>query len=174
MFYGVLSGRKSGKELGKRCYKMNFNKLKYFIIVADEQNITKAAKKLYISQPSLSQCIRAIEMEMGVELLLRGKAKITLTQAGQLYYQWAKATLASSQKLERDIAEIKSGKTFTITVGSSWQRSAFLLPDSLKIFYEKHPECTVKIHEDLGLILREKLEKNELDMILSKIGRAHV
>ena len=56
---------------------MNFNKLRYVIVVAEERSITKAAKKLYISQPSLSQCIRSIEEDLGVDLFIRVKSSIS-------------------------------------------------------------------------------------------------
>lgn len=146
---------------------MNFNKLKYFIAVADEQNITKAAKKLYIAQPSLSQCIRSIEDEMGIELFTRGKSSMTMTRAGKIYYQWAKLTLESVRRLENDLAEIKSGVNRQLDVGTSWQRSAFLLPESIIDFYKRCPSCNIKIHETLDRNLHEMLGKNELDLILA-------
>lgn len=146
---------------------MNFKKLKYFITVADEQNITKAAKKLYIAQPSLSQCIRSIEEEMGIELFTRGKSSVTMTPAGKIYYRWAKLTLESVRCLENDLAEVKSGVIRQIDVGATWQRSSFLLPESIIDFYKRCPECNVVIHESLDRKLHEMLERNELDLIIA-------
>jgi len=145
---------------------MNFNKLKYFVTVAEEQSITRAAKRLYISQPSLSQCIRAIEDEMGVELFARRKNSVTLTRAGKIYYQWAKITLDSVRRLETDIAGIIAGTNRQLDVGTSWQRSAFLLPASIHSFYCREPGCNVKIHENFDYRLHERLKANELDLIL--------
>lgn len=146
---------------------MNFHKLKYFIAVAEEQNITKAAKKLFISQPSLSQCIQGIEADMGVKLFSRGKSNLTLTRAGRIYYQWAKVTLDSVKRLENDIAAVKADTNRQLDIGSSWQRSAFLLPESINNFYQCVPSCNVKIYEDYGFRLLEKLASNELDLVIS-------
>ena len=79
---------------------MNLYKLRYVVAVAEEHSITKAAKKLYISQPSLSLSIHAIEDSLGMELFVRGKNSVTLTPAGQAYVDWAKMTLESAKQLE--------------------------------------------------------------------------
>lgn len=96
---------------------MNFNKLRYVIVVAEERSITKAAKKLYISQPSLSQCIRSIEEDLGVDLFIRVKSSISLTQAGEAYIEWAKATLESAKQLQSRLEKIKAGVTRQLDIG---------------------------------------------------------
>lgn len=97
---------------------MNFNKLRYVIVVAEERSITKAAKKLYISQPSLSQCIRSIEEDLGVDLFIRVKSSISLTQAGEAYIEWAKATLESAKQLQSRLEKIKAGVTRQLDIRS--------------------------------------------------------
>lgn len=146
---------------------MNFNKLKYFIAVADEQNVTKAAQKLYISQPSLSQCIHGIEDDMGVDLFTRGKSNVTLTHAGKIYYQWAKSTLESVRQMEENIATVKSGTTRQLAVGATYQRSAVLFPGSIASFYERMPGCNINVHEESNIVLYEKLASKELDLIFA-------
>lgn len=78
---------------------LNLYKLKYVVTVAEEKSITKAAKKLYISQPSLSLSIHAIEDALGVELFVRGKNSVTLTPAGQAYVEWARSLLNRQSSL---------------------------------------------------------------------------
>ena len=145
---------------------MNFTKLRYLITVAEEKSITKAAKKHYISQPSLSQCIRSIEEELGVELFVRGKNQVSLTPAGELYIEWARVTLNSARQLEEKIAQLKSGSRRQLDIGASMQRGAMLLPGAITSFYAEVSDCSIKIHEDLNRNLAEALKRGELDMII--------
>lgn len=68
---------------------MNWNQLQYIVTTAQEKSITKAAKKLFISQSSLTLSIQNLERELGVELFERNRGSLALTYAGQLYYDWA-------------------------------------------------------------------------------------
>jgi DNA-binding transcriptional LysR family regulator len=85
---------------------MNFNVLRYFVTVYDERSMTKAAKRLFVSQSSLSQCIRQLEKDMGVTLFERSKTSLKPTQIGEYYAYWAKQTLASEQKMKQHIFEL--------------------------------------------------------------------
>ena len=67
---------------------MNWNQLQYVITIAEEKSITKAAQKLYISQPSLSLSIQALEKETGIPLFERNRGEMKLTYAGSLFYEW--------------------------------------------------------------------------------------
>lgn len=145
---------------------MNFNKLRYIITVAEEKSITRAAKKHYISQPSLSQCIHSIEEELGIELFVRGKNQVSLTPAGELYVEWARVTLNSARQLEEKLAQLKSGIRRQLDIGASMQRGAMLLPDAITSFYAEVSDCSIKIHEDLNKNLMESLRRGELDMII--------
>jgi DNA-binding transcriptional LysR family regulator len=85
---------------------MNFNALRYFVTVYDEKSMTKAAKKLFVSQSSLSQCIRQLEKDLGASLLDRSRTSLKPTRVGEYYAYWAKQTLASEQKLRQHIFEL--------------------------------------------------------------------
>lgn len=145
---------------------MNFTKLRYVIAVAEEQSITKAAKKLFISQPSLSLCIRSIEDELGTDLFIRGKTHVTLTYAGELYVEWAKATLESAKRLQQQLDEMTLGAGRQLTIGTSWQRSAVLLPEVIDNFLALEPDYNIKIKEELNANLHTALSHNEVDMII--------
>ena len=80
---------------------MDIRQLKYFLTIAEEEQITKAAKKLNISQPPLSQQLKLLEDELGVKLLERGSRKIQLTDAGRLLRNKAEQILHSFQVLNR-------------------------------------------------------------------------
>ncbi len=80
---------------------MNYNILRYVIMVAEERSFTKAAKKLYISQPSLSQIIKNEEEKLGITLFDRSSYPLTLTDAGKEYVHWARQILAVCENMER-------------------------------------------------------------------------
>ena len=88
---------------------MNWNQLQYVITIAEEKSITKAAQKLYISQPSLSLSIQALEKETGIPLFERNRGEMTLPYAGSLFYEWAISTLHSHTQLEWKLGDIVSG-----------------------------------------------------------------
>lgn len=146
---------------------LNLYKLKYVVTVAEEKSITKAAKKLYISQPSLSLSIHAIEDSLGTELFIRGKNSVTLTPAGQAYVEWAKVTLESAKQLEAKLNKIQAGSKRQLDIGASWQRSAALLPESISRFYDRTKDCNIKIHEDVSANLSSALQADRLDIIIS-------
>jgi DNA-binding transcriptional LysR family regulator len=143
---------------------LNLYKLKYVITVAEEKSITKAAKKLYISQPSLSLSIHAIEDSLGVELFVRGKNSVTLTPAGQIFVEWAKTTVESAKQLEAKLGKIKAGSKRQLDIGASYQRSAALLPESISRFYNRTDNCSIKIHEDINANLNSALQADQLDI----------
>lgn len=145
---------------------MNFNKLRYIITVAEEKSITQAAKKLYISQPSLSQCIQSIEARLGVELFVRKKSCVSLTEAGEIYLEWAKATLESEAQMIQRLEDYKAGALRSLSVGCTWQRSAILMPGAILNFYSEVAGCTVRVTEDSNARLQEALAQRELDMIV--------
>ena len=83
---------------------MDFRVLQYFVTVAQELNFTRAAEKLQMSQPPLSNQIRALEEELGVQLFIRGKRRLTLTDAGTLLFQRSVQMLELAEKTRRDIS----------------------------------------------------------------------
>lgn len=74
---------------------MNWNQLQYVLTIAQEKNITKAAQKLYLSQPSLSMSMKSLEQELGTALFERKNGTLSLTYAGELFCHWATSTLRS-------------------------------------------------------------------------------
>ena len=85
---------------------MNIKHAQYMLTVLQEGNITNAAKKLYISQPSLSQMIKLVENNLGTPIFNRSTDPITLTYAGQRYMDAARQVLAINENLKKEIEEI--------------------------------------------------------------------
>ena len=126
---------------------MDFRQLQYMLKIAEEKSFSKAAKKLYISQPSLSQYVANIERQLGVQLFNRGTNPLTLTYAGELYIQTAQSILYLKDQLlsqTDDIANLKRGR---IKIGISPFRSTHLLPGILPQFHEDYPGIDVILIE---------------------------
>lgn len=145
---------------------MNWNQLQYIVTTAQEKSITKAAKKLFISQPSLTLSIQNLEKELGVELFERNRGSLTLTYAGQLYYNWALNTLHTREGLSDRLSDIREGHSHLIRLGISPHRSAILLPVILPRFYEMFPASEIFLEEKPTFQLRALLEEEKLDLII--------
>ena len=145
---------------------MNWNQLQYVITIAEEKSITKAAQKLYISQPSLSLSIQALEKETGIPLFERNRGEMKLTYAGSLFYEWANSTLNTQTQLEWKLGDIVSGSRTLIRLGLSPHRSERLLAPVLERFYSMYENCDIQIIEQPTYILRQMLEEDKLDLIL--------
>ena len=79
---------------------MDLRNLRYFVVVAEELNITRAAEKLHMSQPPLSAQIKSLEEELDTVLFIRGKRRLKLTESGQLFYRRAKEILSLAEKTQ--------------------------------------------------------------------------
>ena len=145
---------------------MNWNQLQYIVTTAQEKSITKAAKKLFISQPSLTLSIQNLEKELGVELFERNRGSLALTYAGQLYYDWALSTLHARERLSDRLSDIREESSHLIRLGISPHRSAILLPVILPRFYELFPASEIFLEEKPAYQLRTLLEEEKLDLMI--------
>lgn len=145
---------------------MNLNVLKYIIAVAEEKNFTAAAKRLYISQPSLSQSIHTLEKQLGAELIDRKKSPLAFTPAGELYLKWATQVVNSQQQVEQKITDMTEGKRTVLSIGASAERTRNLIPPVIKQFCELRPNCRVKIRDVPTAQLIGMLENEEIDLLL--------
>ena len=145
---------------------MNWNQLQYIVTTAQEKSISKAAKKLYISEPSLTLSIQNLEKELGVVLFERTRGALSLTYAGQLYYDWALNTLHSREQLGARIDDIKEQTSHQIRLGISPHRSTILLPAILPDFYAQFPKSELRIEERPTYQLRALMEEEKLDLII--------
>jgi len=118
---------------------MDLRTLKYFVTVAEELNITHAAKKLNMSQPPLSSQLKSLEDELGVVLFIRGKRHLELTDAGTLLYRRAVQLLDLADKTRNEVADMESGISGTVSIGMVEGRGPFLAARYIKGFREEFP-----------------------------------
>ncbi|MEN6314888.1 MAG: LysR family transcriptional regulator, partial [Clostridiaceae bacterium] len=126
---------------------MDFRQLHYMLKVAEEKSFSKAAKKLYISQPSLSQYISNVEQQLGVRLFDRTTNPLTLTYAGELYEETAKNILYLKDQLLSQMDDIANLQRGHITIGISPFRSTYFLPTILPLFKKNYPGIDVSLAE---------------------------
>lgn len=145
---------------------MNINQLKYVVTIAEELNITKAAKRLFVSQSSLSQSIKNIEKELKIKLFETNVTPLKLTYAGEVYVAWAKKMLESQDEIIEKLEEISTQSDVRIIVGVASHRSISILPQVIKIFKNEFPHSFIIIKEYPTPILHKMLEEEELDLLL--------
>lgn len=143
---------------------MNLNQLKYLSVTAEELNISKAAEKLYISQPSLSKSIKQLEEEIGTQIFTRKPFR--LTYAGEIFVNWANNVLVTYKQVSQQIADIVNEKDIKLTIGMSPYRGTFLLPEIAAKFKEEYPDCNLIIEEHPANILHKMLDDEKIDLML--------
>lgn len=135
-----------------------FNDYDYFLLVVDEMNISRAAKRAFISQQCLSKHMKRLEEELGVTLFNR-KPSLSLTPAGEIVLERARQIKALSYNLECELAEMKSNDSGTLIFGSSMGRAIDLLPNILPQFLQRYPSVNIiskfEMTSDMEVQIRE-------------------
>ena len=143
---------------------MNIKHAQYMLTVLQEGNITNAARKLYISQPSLSQMIKLVENNLGAPIFNRGTDPITLTYAGQKYVEAAKQVLTINQNLAREIEEINHEDHGTIRLGIPVQRAMQVLPYAFPRFQKLFPMVDLELNEFGSATVESMVLEGSLDL----------
>lgn len=145
---------------------MDFNQLEYVIAIAEEKSFSKAAKKLYISQPSLSEYIMRLEKQLGVKLFDRSTSPLTLTFAGEKYIETAKNILNSKKHLMNELCDISDSKKGRITIGIPVPTERYILPLVLPEFCKKFPNVEIVIEGHSARQLEELLMTGKIDIAI--------
>ena len=149
---------------------MNTQQLTYVIAVADCQSFSKAAEKLYVTQPSLSQYIHSIEKQLGVQLFDRSSSPIRLTDAGKLYVSWARRLLTMEEDMNNALSDLMGMQTGSVRIGASSFRVRCLLARSIAEYHEQHPGIHLSIEEADMRQLRELLGAAEIDFAIGTVS----
>lgn len=150
---------------------MNFNTLRYVVAIAQERSFTLAAKRLHISQPSLSQSIKSLEERLGVILFDRTTIPLETTSAGKEYVEWAQQVLLSEAHIYRHISDIRTSGQVQLRVGIPPHRSAFMLPQIIQNVLQEFPSCAFFIEDGVQeRELYDLLYDRQIDLM---IGAAH-
>jgi LysR family hydrogen peroxide-inducible transcriptional activator len=146
---------------------MEIHQLRYFVAVADEGNFSRAAAKVRVAQPSLSQQIRKLEAEIGQPLFDRLPRSVVLTEAGRCFIDYARQILASIGDARRCVDELKGKVAGDVAVGAIPTIAPYVLPELVVTFQKNYPDVTLHIVEDVTAAISQRVEGGELDIALA-------
>jgi len=146
---------------------MEIHQLRYFVAVADEGSFSRAAAKVRVAQPSLSQQIRKLEAEVGQPLFDRLPRSVVLTEAGRCLIDYARQILASIGDARRSVDELKDEVSGRLAVGAIPTIAPYILPELVGKFQKHYPEVTLEIVEDVTDGITRRVEAGELDVALA-------
>lgn len=152
---------------------MELRHLRYFIAVAEAENVSRAALKLHVSQPALSRQIRDLEEELGFELLERTAKSVRLTEAGRTFLDEAKAVIARAAEATGKARAVAERRKREIRLGYAPSLSVSILPHALRLFQQKVPNGRVLLHDLSSEEMLEGLRAGTLHAaLLAKPARA--
>ncbi len=143
---------------------MELRVLNYFLAVAREENFTKAAQQLHVTQPTLSRQIADLEQELGVKLFVRSNHNIILTEDGMILKHRAQEILSLADKTKRDFMQKDKTLSGTISIGSGEFRSTEYLAKIIAAFRKKYPNVTYEIYSGNANNIRDYIERGFLDI----------
>ena len=143
---------------------MNLKQLRYFLVVAEEKQITAAAKRLYIAQPPLSYQLKQLEKELGAQLFKRKAHGIELTDAGQIFQSYANEIIFLAQNAENQVHKTISGELGKIAIGMASSSTGLIPMNSFNELRKYYPEISFDIYEDNTYGILDKLEKKTIDL----------
>src|SRR5213080_2414832 len=146
---------------------MEIHQLRYFVAVAEEGSFSRAAAKVRVAQPSLSQQIRKLEAEVGQPLFDRLPRSVVLTEAGRCLIDYARQILASIGDARRCVDELKDEVAGRLAVGAIPTIAPYVLPELVVTFQKHYPEVTLDIVEDVTEGITRRIEAGELDVALA-------
>ena len=151
-------------EVGGANNIMEFRVLKYFLMVAREENITKAAALLHLTQPTLSRQLMQLEAELGVKLFHRSKHSIILTEDGMLLKRRAQEIVSLSDKTVQELSHKEDVLSGEIAIGCGETKNMLFLSEQIKKFRQKYPLVQFSIHSAIADDIKERIEKGILDI----------
>jgi DNA-binding transcriptional LysR family regulator len=143
---------------------MELRHLRYFVAVAEELHFRRAAERLHMSQPPLSQQIRQLEEEVGAQLLLRNQHRVELTASGAAFLERAREILDAVESAALEARRVQRGEVGRLAVGFVGSSMYSVVPDLLNGFRESHGDVGLRLHE-LGTTEQlRQLESGRLDV----------
>ena len=143
---------------------MELRTLRYFLAAAQEENITKAADILHVTQPTLSRQMMDLERELGVTLMLRGKNGLTLTDDGIFFRQRAQEIVELADRLEKSFVERQNNISGMVVIGASETVGSQTLSRLIKEFSGKYPAVQFTLYNETVDNIKDRLDKGLVDI----------
>ncbi|KIL76016.1 LysR family transcriptional regulator [Bacillus badius] len=147
---------------------MDIRQIRYFATIAEEGQITKAAKKLHMAQPPLSQQLKSLEEELGVLLLERKGRKLELTEAGKVLYKKAKHLLEQMEETIVEVKEVGDGLKGVLSIGSVKTCFSYI-PERFLHFREKYPRVKFRLKEGDSSLLANYVKQREVELAIVRL-----
>jgi DNA-binding transcriptional LysR family regulator len=145
---------------------MTPSQIEYMLVLAEERSYSKAAKRLFVTQPSLSQMISNLENQLNVQLFDRSTSPIRLTQAGEIFVEYAMKVKFEEKNMVKRLSDLQELKTGTLKIGTSPFRSSCLLSKSIAEFQKLYGGITVSVIEDDIQELENGILNGTLDLVI--------
>ena len=142
------------------------NYKEYIYAIYKERSFSKAAQKLYVSQPWLSSVVKKVEQEIKTPLFDRSTSPISLTEAGRYYIKQVERVMEIEEEMKRRFEELNAGKGAELRIGSSMFFCTYVLPSLMQEFQAMYPDITLTFMESSPDALLEKLKNHQLDLFL--------
>ncbi|AAK81293.1 DNA-binding transcriptional LysR family regulator [Clostridium acetobutylicum] len=152
---------------------MDFRQFEYVKTIAEEKSISRAAERLYISQPSLSQYIIRLENSLGVKLFDRTSATITLTFAGEKYIETARNIINLNNQLTKELNDIANLSKGRVIIGVPSQAGRYILPLVIPKFYKEYPNIEIIVEENIVSELEKMLLEGKIDIAILTLPVQH-
>jgi LysR family transcriptional activator of glutamate synthase operon len=143
---------------------MELRQLRYVVALAEERSFTRAASKVLVAQPALSQQIAKLEAELGVPLVDRTTRRVGMTEAGERLVEHARRVLKQVDVAHEELADLAGLRSGRLTIGASQTVGGFDLLGLLATFHRRYPAVDLALREDLSLSLAAQLRADELDL----------
>ncbi|HJG33270.1 MAG TPA: LysR family transcriptional regulator [Jeotgalicoccus aerolatus] len=147
---------------------MDIRQLRYFIVIAEEKQISAAAKKLYMSQPPLSQQLKNMEASLGEQLFERSGKFLELTEAGKTLYKYALQITQMMEEAKNEVADVGGGVDGRLAVGIN----TFSLDNLNEVFHQyrsMYPKIKYKIQQNESSLLCYLLKQREIEMAIVRL-----
>jgi DNA-binding transcriptional LysR family regulator len=147
--------------------------LRYFVAVAEERHFSRAAQRLHMAQPPLSQQIRRLEEIVGSQLLVRTSRSVALTPSGVAFLERARRLLAQAEESVEEAARIGRGEMGTLDVGFVSSAITLGVPERIQTFRERFPAVHTRLHEGQTSQIIARLLRNEIDLGIVRDAEPH-
>jgi DNA-binding transcriptional LysR family regulator len=143
---------------------MNFERLKYFIMVVEKGSISKAAIALHMTQPPLSTAIGKLEKEIDTKLFTRKGKQLKLTEPGKLLYKRGIELVFSSESIINEVKEKEYNKAGSVTIGCSTVANLTIIPKIVERIHRSGKDISIKVLEGNAAFILEQLELHKMDI----------
>lgn len=145
---------------------MNLKELNYIQCIAKHRNITKAARELYVSQPTLSKHLQKLELELGCKLFSRVDNSYLPTYAGKRYLEYAGKMIAMNADWEKELKDINQCNEGELNVAFPLIRSSCMIPAIVPVFHQKYPNVQINCMEEPYAIQEKLLMEDQIDLAI--------